>query len=74
MNWKEIEKEFIAWDKVGNFNASQRDILNWFKGKFEQERAKASKEGYENMQYYMEYCRTNGYVTPQDWIEKHKHF
>lgn len=26
------------------------------------------------LQYYMEYCERNGYVTPQDWIEKHKHF
>ncbi len=31
-------------------------------------------ELYLNMQYYMEYCQSNGYVTPQDWIEKHKHF
>lgn len=28
----------------------------------------------ENMQYYMEYCQSNGYVTPKDWLEKHKHF
>ena len=27
-----------------------------------------------NMQYYMEYCGDNKYVTPKDWIEKHKHF
>lgn len=27
-----------------------------------------------NMQYYMEYCQKNGYVTPQDWIKNHKHF
>jgi hypothetical protein len=26
------------------------------------------------MQYYMEYCRENKYVTPQEWIEEHKHF
>lgn len=31
-------------------------------------------EEYLNMQYYMEYCEKNGYVTPQDWIENHKHF
>ena len=31
-------------------------------------------EMYLNMQYYMEYCKSNGYVTPQEWIEKHKHF
>lgn len=28
----------------------------------------------ENMQFYMEYCQKNGYVTPMDWIENHKHF
>ncbi len=27
-----------------------------------------------NMQYYMEYCQMKGYVTPMEWIEKHKHF
>lgn len=27
-----------------------------------------------NMQYYMEFCERHGYVTPKDWIEKHKHF
>ena len=32
------------------------------------------KEMYSNMQYYMEYCEINGYVTPMQWIEKHKHF
>jgi hypothetical protein len=27
-----------------------------------------------NMQYYMEFCEREGYVTPQDWIALHKHF
>jgi len=31
-------------------------------------------EMYLNMQYYMEHCERSGYVTPKDWIEKHKHF
>lgn len=35
---------------------------------------KAKTEMYLNMQYYMEYCRENKYVTPQEWIEEHKHF
>ena len=35
---------------------------------------KLEKEMHLNMQYYMEYCQANGYVTPIDWIEKHKHF
>ena len=29
---------------------------------------------YLNMQYYMEYCESNGYITPKDWIETKKHF
>ena len=28
----------------------------------------------DNMQYYMEYCQREGYVSPKEWIEKHKHF
>ena len=31
-------------------------------------------EMYLNMQYYMEYCQMKGYITPQEWIEKHKHY
>jgi len=27
-----------------------------------------------NMQYYYEYIGMNCYVTPQDWLENHKHF
>lgn len=34
----------------------------------------SAREMFLNMQYYMEYCQMNGYVTPQEWIEKHKHF
>ena len=29
---------------------------------------------FENMQYYMEYCQENDYVTPQEWLINHKHF
>lgn len=29
---------------------------------------------YSNMQYYMEYCQSNGYVTPMDWLHNFKHF
>lgn len=27
-----------------------------------------------NMQYYMEYCVSNGYVTPQEWLKNFKHY
>lgn len=27
-----------------------------------------------DMQYYMEYCQREGYITPQDWLDNHKHY
>jgi hypothetical protein len=44
--------------------------------------AEGLKDGYQllhktfldNMQYYMEYCKINEYVTPQEWLDNHKHF
>jgi hypothetical protein len=33
-----------------------------------------SRKIHLNMQYYMEYCLYHGYVTPMEWLEKHKHF
>ncbi len=38
------------------------------------EKVITADEMHLNMQYYMEYCQRNGYVTPQHWIAKHKHF
>ena len=32
--WKEIEQEFVAWDNATHSNASQRQIMDWFKIKF----------------------------------------
>lgn len=32
------------------------------------------EELFLNMQYYHEYCQMKGYVTPQAWLNKHKHF
>lgn len=32
------------------------------------------EEMYSNMQYYMEYVNANKYVSPQEWLEKYKHF
>lgn len=31
-------------------------------------------EHFLDMQYYMEYCLNNEYITPQEWIEKYKHY
>ena len=33
-----------------------------------------AEDMYTNMQYYMEYCQMEGYVTPMDWLKNHKHF
>lgn len=32
------------------------------------------RETHLNMQYYMEYCEDNGYVTPMEWLKNKKHF
>ena len=32
-NWIQIEKDFIEWDNASHSNASQRQILDWFKEK-----------------------------------------
>jgi len=31
-------------------------------------------EHHLDMQYYMEYCFRNGYVSPMTWIRENKHF
>ena len=54
-----------------------RDLTTYQKGLALQEFEKIQKDQREmflNMQYYYEYCEMKGYVTPQEWIEKHKHF
>jgi len=30
---------------------------------------KGKLEMFQNMQYYMEHCQREGYITPQDWLE-----
>lgn len=35
---------------------------------------KGKLEMFQNMQYYMEHCQREGYITPQDWLEKEKNF
>jgi len=40
----------------------------------EKNEASINKKICENMQYYMEYCEANGYVTPMEYLTEHKHF
>jgi hypothetical protein len=35
---------------------------------------KGKLDMFQNMQYYMEHCQREGYITPQDWLKKEKHF
>ena len=35
---------------------------------------KSQNEMFMNMHEYVIYCLKNGYVTPQVWMEKYKHF
>lgn len=34
----------------------------------------SKSEMYDNMQYYMEYCQKNEYISPKEWIDSKKHF
>jgi len=42
--------------------------------KINEELKKANEQMFSHMQYYMEYCKSNEYVTPQDWFNNHKHY
>jgi hypothetical protein len=64
--WMECEDK--NW--IGQKHKLASDIMNYSKKRENQTR----EEMFLNMQYYYEYCLFKGYVTPQEWIEKHKHF
>lgn len=46
-DWIKIENRFKEWDEAGKFNASQRDILNFFKDIFEDAQKEAWNEAIE---------------------------
>ena len=45
--WSKIEKDFIEWDNSTHSNASQRQILDWFKERIASQFAPLSKEAIE---------------------------
>jgi hypothetical protein len=59
--------------KYGDYIHVWRQKL-WESENRERELQKKKEDMHLNMQYYMEHCQAKGYVTPQEWIEKHKHF
>jgi hypothetical protein len=42
-DWKQIESEFIKWDNATHSNASQRQILDWFRDKFIEQESQPRK-------------------------------
>lgn len=54
-------------DYLGGFKVEVLEAM-------EEYAAQEIKDMFLNMQYYHEYCLLNGYVTPMEWIIKHKHF
>ncbi len=80
------KKEFIkSWCNDRNEIMMSNDLDNLISQAVEMEReiGKAITEQavqderekmFLNMQSYMEYHQMEEYVTPQEWIEKHKHF
>ena len=65
--------ETILKDKVfslENLGGFQIEVLE----AMEEYAAQEARDMFLNMQYYMEYCQSNDYVTPMDWITNHKHF
>ena len=71
-----IDELINKWELQGMFSTPK--IANQARAQIKdlvQQAVSEQKETmYLNMQYYMQYCQTKGYVTPQEWIEKHKHF
>lgn len=57
--WNKIEREFIEWDNATHSNASQRQILDWFKEKnHSQFEKRVTDEDIE--QYAKEYAESPG--------------
>lgn len=76
---EELVKVFdsmINWDEY-HPSVSERQKLTGIQleiATLKKEVERKDNEMYLNMQYYMEYCKFKGYVTPRKWIINHKHF
>jgi len=52
-----------------------RDLTDFWKIFDEEKSHYVTRENcYLNMQYYYEYVKRHGYITPKEWIKNHKHF
>ena len=75
MNKTEFKaSEFMKeWDGISNDNRNSTfykcDTVFKFAEEYADQLLQAEREAmFLNMQYYMEFCLTNGYITPQNWI------
>ncbi len=76
-------KGFISKDNL-NCSDEKKSKINthirrgfYYGGKWVKSQCKVidlKDELYSNMQYYMEYCQRDGYITPKEWLENKKHF
>ena len=69
-NTFKLEEENIV---VGTFSAAE-EIVRSVNDLLLHDVSHSDKPMWDNMQYYMEFCQRNGYVTPREWIDNHKHF
>lgn len=66
--------DLLIWFNGSDIYRTYESLADQYIASHPSEKETENLKMYENMQYYMEYCEQIGYVTPQDWIEKHKHF
>lgn len=74
INWKAFDCYGELMANSYSLHDDSDEVLTLFWTMLDDIKKNANTEMYSNMQYYMEYCEKNEYVTPQDWLEKHKHF
>ena len=60
--WNKIEREFVKWDNAGHSNASQREILDWWKAKIEE-------YGKDLLTDYTEFLLKDGYCDSDVYSE-----
>jgi hypothetical protein len=72
---KQAETESIH-ERIKPYISDEEAVVSKWKREDKEKQAEEQEnnEMYLNMQYYMEYCQSKGYVTPQEWIKNHKHF
>ena len=69
-----VQKKIVFAERFLNVLKQQPEFQSIPKEQPKEQKELTETQMFENMQYYMEYCQRNGYVTPMEWIKEHKHF